>query len=83
MDVRKNLLDLKYQKYLQFHIATVIIIFTYFIGDGIALLTKQIVTKSQVLYLLAISVLIISAALIILSNFNIKLNLITEEIKNL
>ena len=42
MSIKKNLLDLKYSKYLQFYNTGIIILFTYLIGLTIALLTKQI-----------------------------------------
>jgi len=39
---KKNVLDLHFQKYLSIATTSVIIAFTYFIGIGIAILTKQI-----------------------------------------
>lgn len=39
---KKNVLDLYFQKYLSVATTSVIIAFTYFIGIGIAILTKQI-----------------------------------------
>ena len=40
--VKKNILDLQYNKYLQYYNTAIIVLFTYFIGVGIAILTKQI-----------------------------------------
>ena len=39
---KKNILDLQFQKYLIISSTSVVIAFTYAIGVGIALLTKQI-----------------------------------------
>ncbi len=39
---RKNVLDLQFQKYLIIVSTSIIIAFTYFIGVGIAILTKQV-----------------------------------------
>lgn len=39
---KKNVLNLHFQKYLNIATTSVIIAFTYFIGIGIAVLTKQI-----------------------------------------
>ena len=39
---RKNILDLQFQKYLVVASTSVVISFTYLIGVGIAILTKQI-----------------------------------------
>jgi len=39
---KKNVLDLQFQKYLTIASTSIIIAFTYFVGAGIALLTKQI-----------------------------------------
>jgi len=39
---KKNVLDLQFQKYLTTASTSVIIAFTYLVGVGIALLTKQI-----------------------------------------
>ena len=39
---RKNILDLQFQKYLTIASTSIIIAFTYFVGVGIAILTKQV-----------------------------------------
>lgn len=83
MNIKKNLLDLEYQKYLQFYIATIIILFTYFIGLGIAFLTKQINKEDylQIGSVFMLSIIIIGIANILISKFNSNLKRITEEIK--
>ena len=40
--VKKNILDLQYNKYLQYYNTSVIVLFTYFIGIGVALITEQV-----------------------------------------
>ncbi len=82
MNIRKNLLDLEHQKYLQFYTTTIIIIFTYFIGVGISLLTKQI-KPDQIIALLIISIIIIGIATAFLYSFNSNIKRISEEIKKL
>ena len=39
---KKNVLDLQFQKYLTIASTSIIIAFTYFVGVGIAILTKQV-----------------------------------------
>ncbi|MBS3099707.1 hypothetical protein J4463_00630 [Candidatus Pacearchaeota archaeon] len=39
---KKNLLDLQFQKYLTLASTSIIIMFTYLVGVGIAILTKQV-----------------------------------------
>jgi len=40
--IKKNILDLQYQKYLMIVSASLIIMFTYMIGVGITFITKQV-----------------------------------------
>lgn len=83
--VKKNLLDLQYNKYLQYYNTSIIILFTYFIGVGIAFITKQIDIGEprQFLSLMVISISI--TVLIILSMLRFKNHQqnILDEIKNL
>ena len=39
---KKNLLDLEYNKHLQYYNTSIILLFTYIIGISIAFITKQI-----------------------------------------
>jgi len=41
-DKRKNILDLHFQKHLVIASSSLIILFTYFLGIGLAIITKQI-----------------------------------------
>lgn len=83
--VKKNLLDLQYNKYLQYYNTSIIILFTYFIGVGIAFITKQIDIGEprQFLSLMVMSISI--AVLIILSMLRFKNHQqnILDEIKSL
>ena len=40
--IKKNLLDLAYNKYLVYQTTTIVIIFTYLVGLSLALISKQI-----------------------------------------
>ncbi len=83
--VKKNLLDLQYNKYLQYYNTSIIILFTYFIGAGIAFITKQINISEpkQFLSLMVMSISI--TVLIILSMLHFKNHQqnILDEIKKL
>ena len=83
--VKKNLLDLQYNKYLQYYTTSIIILFTFFIGVSLAFITKQI-DMSEPKQFLSLSVISISATvLIILSMLHFKSHQqnILDEIKNL
>ncbi len=83
--IKKNLLDLQYSKYLQYYNTTIIILFTYFIGVGIAFLTKQINFNDpkQSLSLALISTPIIAACILSMLYFKNHKQNIFEEIKKL
>ena len=85
MEIKKNILDLKYQKFLQFYVVTVIGLITYFIGIIIALLTKQINIRdySQIFLILLISSLVLGMSIFIMIEISNKLTKIIEEIKRL
>ena len=83
--IKKNLLDLHYTKYLQYFNTSIIVIFTYLIGLGIALLTKQIDYKNPAQLLLAavITIMFLGAISILLIKFRGHLKSIPQEIKKL
>ena len=85
MDFRKNLLDLYYQKYVQYKVTTIIVMFTYFIGMLIAFLTKQLDITSSLDLIFAgiISVGVFGVCINFLIEFNYHLKKIPEEIKKL
>lgn len=83
--VKKNILDLKYTTYLQYRTTSIILLFTYFIGLGIALLTKQIpITDSKQFFLSGIATILVTAPLVVLmQNFKDHQKRILKEIENL
>ena len=83
--IKKNLLDLHYNKYLQYYTTIIIILFTYFIGVAIAFITKQIDYKNtpQVMLVSFISIIILSILTILILNFRSHLKNIPEELKKL
>ena len=82
---KKNLLDLQYNKYLQYYNTAIIILFTYFIAVLISYLTKQI--NYQALYpnlLVGVfSIFVISTIVFSIINFKTHLKKIQEEIKTI
>ena len=85
MDFRKNLLDLYYQKNIQYKTTTIIILFTYFIGILIAFLTRQlsITNKLDMMLIATWSIIVIGIGVLFLNEFNYHLKRIPEEIKKL
>lgn len=83
--VKKNLLDLQYNKYLQYYNTSIIILFTYFIGATIAFITKQINIheSGQLLALGVISITVTSIILLSMLNFKNHQQSILDEIKKL
>lgn len=83
--VKKNLLDLQYNKYLQGYNTSIIILFTYTIGVIIAFITKQIDYKNanQVGLIGLISVAVISIIFIFMFRMREHLKNIPNEIKKL
>lgn len=84
--IKKNLLDLHYNKNLQYFNTSIIILFTYFISIGVIFITKQIdyTTFNNQLFLIAlISILIIGGILQFMLKFRFHMKNIQEEIKKL
>ncbi|HIH26128.1 hypothetical protein J4476_02700 [Candidatus Woesearchaeota archaeon] len=67
-NIRKNILDLSYNKYLQYLNACIVLFFTYLIGILIAFLTKQLSysNNTDMIIFFAISVMFL---VIMLSSF--------------
>lgn len=84
-EIKKNLLDLQYNKYLQYFNTSVILLFTYFIGVGIAFVTKQVdYTNTKQLSVVAIlSVAVVVSTTLFMLNFKEHMKSILEEIKKL
>ena len=83
--IKKNLLDLHHNKYLQYFNTTVIVMFTYFIGVVIALLTKQIdyAKPSHLIAIALISTAVFGITTLLLLNFKWHMNNVIEEIRKL
>ncbi len=83
--IKKNLLDLEYNKHLQYLNTTVIILFTYFIGVVITLVTGQFNynNKDQLFLGAFLSMGVMSTTVILMLRFRVHLKNITEEIKKL
>lgn len=65
--VKKNLLDLQYNKYLQYYNTSIILLFTYFIGVAIAFITKQVsVNNVRQLFLVSITTVLVTSFIILL-----------------
>jgi len=83
--IKKNLLDLQYNKYLQSYNTLIIILFTYFIGIIVAFMTKQIdyrnISQLGLIGLISIAVLSIIALFMLKSKEHI--TNIPNEIKKL
>jgi len=84
LNIRKNILDLHFQKYLIIASTSAIVAFTYIIGVGIAFITKQIIIdlfSLSILIIFSVIVFGICSALFFYSLFHIKS--ILEVLKNL
>ena len=83
--IKKNLLDLSYNKYLQYFNTTIIIIFTYIIGVGIAFLTNAVdyKEKEQISTVAFVSIIFISILSALLRNFKKHQENIKEEMRKL
>jgi len=84
-EIKKNILDLQFQKYLVIASTSVIISFTYFVGIIIAILTKQIILNDFIRMgaVFVISVGIISICLIFFLNSIFHIRKILKCIKKL
>ena len=83
--IKKNILDLQYNKYLQYFNTIIVLLFTYFIGLIIAFLTDQIdfSIPSNVYLLSSGSSLFFIILVLLLLRFKYKMNQIIEEVKQL
>jgi len=85
INLKLKILELTFNKNLQYKNTLIILLFTYFIGVIISLLTKQLKVSNFIdMYLLAISTMfILGFGLILLNEFNSHLDRIIEELKKL
>lgn len=84
-NIKKNLLDLNFQKYLVISSTSIIITFTYLIGFGIALMTGQINFDSlkNTLLILGFSTVLFGVCSFLFLNAYINIKNILKEIQNL
>ena len=82
---KKNLLDLEYNKNLQYYNTSIILLFTYIIGTFIAFITKQINYRDpkQLLLVALISIGFVGIITIFMLKFRENLIKIPNEIKKL
>lgn len=83
--IKKNLLDLQYDKYLQYYNTSLIILFTYVIAVAIGFITKQINYQdiAQVATIGLISASVIITTLLLMLHFKDHMKNILEEVKKL
>ncbi len=82
--IKKNILDLKYNKNLQYLNTTIISLITLFIGVSIAFLTGQVNPNLQeIIPISLITGLFASICIILLLKFNNEMKNIEKEILNL
>jgi len=83
-EIKKNLLDLKYNKYLQYYNTAIITLVTYIITIFIAAITGQI-HYGNVIFIIAIifSILIILLLFGLISRYKKNLTFILKQIQNL
>jgi len=83
--LKKNLLDLNHTENLQYYNTAVIVLFTYFMGILIAILTKQInlTNQSQISALIFVSIPAILIPLFLIKKHFNKMKQIKKEIHGL
>nr|MBI4156417.1 hypothetical protein [Candidatus Woesearchaeota archaeon] len=84
-NIKKNLLDIKHQRYLQYFNTSIIISFTYIIGIIIGFITKQInyLNPSQIATTIIATIIVFAILVVSLIHFHKQLKVIVEEIKTL
>ena len=85
MDIKKNLLDLHFHKYLSYKNTTIVIMFMYFVALLIPFLIGELsfFNLKDTFFVGIISSFFIPSSLLFLKNFNYHLKKIPEEIKKL
>ena len=83
--IKKNLLDLQYNKYVQYQTTSIIILFTYYIGLTIVFLTEEIQIEdiSQIIFVGVVSIVITFFILLLIMHYKKHQKNIFSEIKNL
>ena len=83
--VKKNLLDIQYSKYLQYFNTCIILFFTYFIALILGFMTKQISFNSlnEKMTVIVVSFAILSILLVLMRHFLMNMKAIFNEIKKI
>lgn len=81
--IKKNILDLQFQKYLVIASTAIIIFFTYLIGIAIALIAKQIVGSFSIIVIIVLSIAIGSIYIIFFLNARKEMKEIVVTLKQL
>ncbi len=84
-NLKKNILDLHFQKYLIVSSTSIIIVFTYLIGVYIAIITKQVNLNDifPILILITISIAVIGTCSVFFFKSQFHIKRILELIKDL
>lgn len=84
-EIKKNILDLHYNKYLQWHNTTIVIAITYGVGITLGFITGQINlhSKIQILSVVASSMAVTASMMFLVKKFRYHLKKIPQEIKKL
>jgi len=84
-EIKKNILDLHYSRYLQYLNTSIIIIFTYFIGLIIASFTLQVdyTNLKQLGLIIIITIIFLSVITSLILKFKRHLKVIIMEVKKL
>jgi len=83
--VRKNILDLNYNRYLHYSNTCIILLFTFFIGLSFGFISLQIDITNirQITTVVVVTLSIVGILFILILNFNRHLKKILKKIKNL
>jgi len=83
--LKKNILDLTYNKYLEYQTTSIIICFSYLVGIAVAFLTKQLnlADYSQMILLWSFSIIVLIPAIYFILSARKHLRNIILEIKKL
>ncbi len=81
--LQKNLLDLEYQKYLQYLNTTIVAMFTFAIGILIAIFTDQLTRPEMVILVIALGFVGYTFLFWLLFQFKERMDAIKEEIMKL
>lgn len=84
-NIKKNLLDLEYNKTVQFYNTAIIILFTFIIGVTVAFITRQIDYSDtiQMTFTGSVIIIVLCTLSIVMLMFRKRMNTIVEQIEKL